>query len=182
MQEWQRIDDGTSIHKVGFRTIVSKQFRMNNGKIMQADINGTDGCAAAGVIALTSDNQVIIAKQFRCGPEKIMFEMPGGAVDPGESPEVAARRELLEETGYEAGTMEYLGTAYVNAWDNIIHHYYFARDCRLIGAHNPEEFEEIEVVTIPISEFIENALKANMTDAQGVLLAYDKLKSIEGGV
>ena len=180
MKPWQRVDDGTAVQKVGFRTIVSKRFRMNNGKEMQADISGAEGSEASGVIALTSDNKVIIAKQFRCGPEKNMFEMPGGLVDPGETPEQAARRELQEEVGCEAGTMEYLGKVYGNAWDNAAHHYFLARNCKFNGAHNPEEFEEIEVSTIPIAEFIKNAKEGLMTDAQGVLLAYDKLKEIEG--
>ncbi len=179
MQAWKRLDDGTNKTKVGFRTVVHKQFAMNSGQIMNADIINAETSSAAGIIALTSDNRVIIATQFRCGPEKIMYEMPGGAVDPGETPEVAARRELSEEVGFEPGTLEYLGAAYVNAWDNIIHHYFLATDCRSVGPSNPEEFEEIEIETISITEFIDNAMNARMTDAQGVLLAYEKLKELE---
>ncbi len=182
MNAWQRIDDGSDIQKVGFRTIVSKRFRMNNGKEMQADISGKMGDEAACVIALTPNNQVVIAKQFRCGPEKIMHEMPGGFVDPGETPEHAVVRELQEETGYTTKKITYLGSAYVNAWDNVLHHYYLARDCEQTGVYNPEELEEIEVTTIPIAEFIQNAKEARMTDAQGVLLAYDMLKEIEGEI
>jgi ADP-ribose pyrophosphatase len=179
MQAWKRLDDGSHKTKVGFRTIVHKQFAMNNGQTINADIIGNEGSAAAAVIALTSDNKVIIAKQFRCGPEKVMYEMPGGLVDPGETPETAAMRELREEVGYESKDIEYLGAAYVNAWDNIIHHYYLARDVYLIGASDPEEFEEIEIEEISIAEFIDNARNVRMTDAQGVLLAYDKLRELE---
>lgn len=179
MQAWKRLDDGSVKTKAGFRTITHKQFVMNNGKTIEADIIGTEGSSAAGVIALTSDNKVVIAKQFRCGPEKIMYEMPGGAVDAGETPEVAAKRELREEVGYEADELEYLGSAYVNAWDNIIHHYYLARDAYSIGASSPEELEEIEIETISISDFIDNARNARMTDSQGVFLAYEKLKELE---
>lgn len=180
MKPWKRIDNGNIVQKIGFRTIVSKRFRMNNGKEMQADISGAEGSQASGVIALTPDNQVVIAKQFRCGPEKIMLEMPGGLVDAGESPAQAAKRELLEEVGYEVGTIEHLGKVYGGAWDNAAHHYFIARDCKFSGSRNPEEFEEIEVCTIPIAEFIKNAKEGLMTDTQGVLLAYDMLKEIEG--
>ncbi len=182
MNAWRRIDDGSDVHKVGFRTIVSKRFRMNNGNEMQADISGAEGSEASGIIALTSDNRVIIAKQFRCGPEKIMLEMPGGLVDPGETPEQAAKRELQEEVGYEVGRIEYLGKVYGNAWDNAVHHYFIARDCKPSAVQNPEELEEIEVTTISIAEFIQNAKQARMTDTQGVLLAYDMLKEIEGEI
>jgi ADP-ribose pyrophosphatase len=179
MQAWKRIDDRSNKTKAGFRTIIHKRFAMNNGQIIDADIIGDEASSAAGVIALTKDNKVIIAKQFRCGPEKIMYEMPGGAVDDGETPEIAARRELREEVGYDAENLQYLGAAYVNAWDNMIHHYFLARDVYSVGASNPEEFEEIEIEEISISEFIDNALNARMTDAQGVLLAYDTLRELE---
>lgn len=155
---------------------------MNNGQEMKADIVASTATEAAGVIALTEDNRVIIATQFRCGPEKIMHEMPGGAVDPGETPEQAIRRELLEEVGYETDELEYLGGAYVNAWEDMFHHYFLAYNCRFTGSSNPEEFEEIEVNTISIAEFIANAKTAKMTDAQGVFLAYDKLIELEGKV
>lgn len=180
MNKWQRVDDGSVVTKTGFRTVVHKTFVMNSGKIMHADISGGEDNAAACVIAVTTDNKIIIAKQFRCGPERVMYEMPGGAVDPGETPEQAARRELAEEVGYEADNFEYLGAAYINAWDATIHHYFLAKNCRFVGAHNPEEFEEIEMATISIAEFIENAKQARMTDAQGVLLAYEKLRALEG--
>ena len=179
MQAWKRIDNGSDKTKAGFRTIVHKQFAMNNGGVMHADVVGSHGASAACVIALTKDNKVVIAKQFRCGPEKILHEMPGGIVDPGETPEIAAQRELREEVGYESKNFEYIGIAYVNAWDNMVHHYFLARDAYSIGASNPEEFEEIEIEEISISEFIDNALNARMTDAQGVLLAYDTLKELE---
>ena len=180
MKPWQRIDDGSVVQKVGFRTIVSKRFRMNNGEEMQAYVGGLPDSAASCVVALTPDNQVIIARQFRAGPEKVLDEMPGGLVDPGETPEQAARRELVEESGYEPGSMEYLGASYINAWDNTVHHYFLARNCTPTGSFAPEKFEEIEVVTLPISKFIQNAKEALMTDVQGVLLAYDMLKEIEG--
>jgi len=182
MKAWSRIDSGEDITKAGFRSVIHKQFRMNNGRVMQADVTSNEGSAAAGVIGLTEDNQVVIARQFRCGPEKVLEEMPGGLVDAHESPEQAARREFQEETGYEADSFEYLGHAYVNAWDNMKHHYFLARNCRQLASSAPEPNEEIEVDIISITEFIDNAKEGRMTDSQGVLLAYDKLKEIEGGL
>lgn len=182
MQAWQRIDEGTDVTKAGFRTITHKKFRMNNGRVMSADIGGTPESSAAAVVALTKDNQVIIARQFRCGPEKIMDEMPGGIVDAGESAEQAVLRELREEVGYDSDDVEFVGSAYVNGWDNTIHHYFIAYNCTKIESSNPEDDEEIEVDLITIDKFIENAKQSRMTDAQGVLLAYDKLVGIKGGL
>lgn len=178
MKEWLRIDDRKSISKIGFRQIVRKRFQMNNGAIIDADIVGQDGAAAAGIIALTPENKVIIARQFRCGPEQIMDEMPGGIVDPDEKPEQAAVRELQEEVGYSSESIEYLGSSYVNAWSNSVHHYYLARNCQKNLSANPDQFEEIEIDVISIEQLIDNARNGKMTDGIGVFMAYDKLKEL----
>ncbi len=61
------------------------------------------------VIPLTPAGEVVMVAQYRHGAGKVMLEIPGGMVDPGEDPIVAGARELLEETGYAAGRMEPLG-------------------------------------------------------------------------
>ena len=179
MKVWRRLDDGSDVTHAGYRDIVHKRFRMNNGREIKADIAASSAMEAAGVIALTKDNEVIVATQYRCGPEKNMHEMPGGAVDPGETPEQAARRELREEVGYKADELEYLGCAYPSAWETMTHHYYLAKNCQYVGPNSPEEYEEIEVNKPTIKDFIANAKNAKMTDAQGVFLAYDILKELE---
>ncbi len=179
MKAWKRLDDGSTIQKVGFRIIIPKLFKMNNGKVMNAYISGHDSGEAAAVIALTPTNEVIIARQFRCGPELIMDELPGGLVDPGETPERAARRELREEVGYDSDSLEFLGAVYADGWDNMKHHFYLARDCYEIGGTNPEEFEEIEIVKISIDQLVANALAGKMIDIQAVFFAYNKLQKIK---
>jgi ADP-ribose pyrophosphatase len=62
----------------------------------------------AAVLALTPDERVLIVRQYRPAVERYVFELPSGLVDPGESPEQAARRELLEETACQAETLEVL--------------------------------------------------------------------------
>lgn len=180
MKAWKRLDDGTDIVEIGHKSVIRKKFRMNSGKVIHADISGHEGTKAAIVYALTPAGEIIVARQFRCGPETVMEEMPAGLVDPGETPLEAARRELIEEVGYTSDNIELVGTAYVNAWDSGLHYYYIAHDCyKVDNATNPDEFEEIEVTTISIAELFDNARNARMTDVQGVFLAYDKLRELE---
>jgi 8-oxo-dGTP pyrophosphatase MutT (NUDIX family) len=77
------------------------------------------------IIPLTDNNEVVLIEQFRQGIEKVTLEIPGGIVDEDETPENAATRELLEETGYAAREVVYLGKSHPNPaiQDNFVHHF-----------------------------------------------------------
>lgn len=179
MQAWVRLDDGSNVSTIGYRKVVHKKFRMNSGIEEHFDISDTEDNQASLVVALDENNNVIIARQFRCGPERVLSEMPGGLLDPGEKPEEAARRELLEEVGYTSDNWSYLGPTWINAWSNTLHHYFLARNCQKTASQNLDDREEVEIDTITIDEFLTNAREGNMTDVQGVFLAYDELQKIK---
>jgi ADP-ribose pyrophosphatase len=65
-------------------------------------------------VAVTAENKIVMVRQYRHAADIISLEIPGGVVDPGEKPEVAIRRELLEETGYSFETQELIATVYPN--------------------------------------------------------------------
>ena len=79
-----------------FLTIESRQFRMPGGRQTRWDILA--GRPTVAVLALTEERRVVLARQFRPGPDLVLDELPGGIVDPGEDVATAAARELLEET------------------------------------------------------------------------------------
>lgn len=178
VEPWQPTGEVENI-QIGHRTIQRKTFIKNDGDRKIADVAGADGLSAAFVIALTPENRVIIARQFRCGPEKLLDELPGGLVDPGETPSVAAKRELQEEVGYSSDRIEEIGAAYTDAWDTLTRYYYLAYDCYPVTHTNPDKDEEIETVTISIGELFENARDRNMIDVTALYFAYDKLKAME---
>ncbi|HLM02555.1 MAG TPA: NUDIX hydrolase [Pyrinomonadaceae bacterium] len=78
------------------------------------------------VVALDSEYRVVLIEQFRHGTEELTLEIPGGMIDAGETPEAAARRELLEETGFAADEFVYLGKARPNPAIQNNWIYYFA--------------------------------------------------------
>lgn len=176
--DWRRTEP-TKVVKVGWRTIVSKTFTLPNGKVSVFDTLHNEGFAAAGVVALTKDNKVITARQFRPGPERLMDEIPGGLVEEGETPEAAARRELLEETGYRAGALKLLGAFNRDSLMNGEWYYYLATDCELV-TKTPEndEHEFVDVILKTIPEFIADAKRGLLTDPEAVLAAYDDLTEI----
>ncbi len=106
----------------------------------------------AAVLPLLADGRVVLIRQFRPAVGGMIWELPAGRLDAGEAPEDCVRRELREETGYEAGRVEKLGemlTA-VGFCDEVIH-LYRARDLVVVPrALEPDEY--IEVVPMPLDE------------------------------
>lgn len=179
MERWKRIDP-TKVHNAGYRTLVDKTFLLPNGKTYTATTFNAEGEQSVAVLALTPDNQVIVARQFRPGPERIMDEIPGGWVEPGEGKEVAAARELLEETGYRAEKIAFLGTAHYDAYSNDLRHCFLATGCELVeGGLKHDEEEVIDVRLVTIDEIIKIAKHGNMTDPSAVFMAHETLQSLK---
>jgi ADP-ribose pyrophosphatase len=108
------------------------------------------------VIALTKDREVLLVKQYRHGAEQVMLEIPAGVMDPDdESPEQAARRELLEETGYTSDRFIEVGRVYPNpATHNNLTYSFLALDAEPVSEQHLDATEEIEVSSIPFDEFV----------------------------
>lgn len=180
MEPWKRIEP-TQVTKVGWRSITTKTFQMPDGEITTFDTLHEDGQEFAAIIAITKDKKVVVARQFRPGPELVMDELPGGFVDPGETPEDSAKRELLEETGYSAGEVKYLGIIHKDTYMNAIWHVLLATDCERIAEPEHGYTEHIEIDLISIDQLIINAKSDKMSDHAAILLAYDDLMKLKEG-
>lgn len=106
------------------------------------------------IVPITLDGQLVLVRQYRHGVEDLTLEIPGGMMDPEDpSVEHAARRELLEETGYTAGPMRQAGWVEPNpALQNNRCYTFVAEGLEAPGPLQPDGSEDLEVVHIPLDE------------------------------
>ncbi|MFC1645141.1 NUDIX hydrolase [Patescibacteria group bacterium] len=131
--------------------------------------------SGALVVALTEDNKVILAKQYRPGPDEIIAELPGGLIDEGEEPVEAAARELLEETGYQAGKVEFTAKTLESAYSSEERYFFVATNCKKIAKPQNAAREIVEVELMTLDKFRDHLRTGRMSDVHGGYLGLDYL-------
>ena len=126
----------------------------------------------ANIIALTKEKVVVLIEQFRHGTQEIILELPGGMVDEGEPVEKAARRELLEETGYSSNEFIFLGKSRPNPaiQTNWIYHY-LALNCEKTEETAFDEHESAITKLVPLAE-IEHLIKGGEITHSLAIIAF----------
>jgi ADP-ribose pyrophosphatase len=162
--------------QVGRRVIVAKTYRMPDGseKTFTA-VEHPVGVTAAAVVALTVRGTVVLAEQYRPGPERLMMELPGGGIEPGEPLADGAARELAEETGYVAAELTYLGAMRYDGYSSMIRHYFLGTGCERRHEQRLDPGEFVTVREVTPAELLTLAMTERMTDPGGVLLALPHL-------
>ncbi|WP_198653106.1 NUDIX hydrolase [Actinocorallia populi] len=159
--EWTQLSemDGPA----GFLKVRGRRYRYPDGREGVWDVLA--GGATVALVAITEDEQVVLARQYRPGPGRILLELPGGNAEDGEPVEAAAARELLEETGYEAASVEVVMQTYLASYASHRRHAVLARGCRKAAEPKPDDGEFVETVLMPVREFLEHVLSGQLTDA-----------------
>jgi len=144
IQPWKRIKDRIDYDCGFFQVHVHQSTSPTTGKEHPFFVLSTRDWV--NIVALTKDRKVLMVSQYRHGSGEVSLEIPGGAVDPGEPPLDAAKRELREETGYESPQWQLLGSVRPNpAILNNTCHIYLALEAEKTTGLDLDEAEELEV-------------------------------------
>ena len=116
------------------------------------------------VVALDTEGNFLLIKQYRHGSKEIHWEVPGGGAYKNEDPKLSALRELREETGYNSQNVHFVSEHFPNPalQDNKVYTY-LALDCEYEGPPELDPYEELELVKVPRAD-VEKMLDQNVFD------------------
>lgn len=171
IRAWEELARSEAFKKYS-RKLDSVDFRLPDGSVIDfiIEVRRPSVC----IVALTPDNQVILVKQYRPGPNAILDELPGGFIDLNEDSQEAARREFIEETGYD-GEFEFVTTCLDDAYSTMKRYCWVAKNCTKVGEPQNTPTEQTEVVLMSVGDFRKKLREGHMTDVEVGYLGLDYL-------
>jgi ADP-ribose pyrophosphatase len=176
------------IHRGRTLTFRVDTIERTDGSRHQREIVGHPGAVA--VVALDADDRVLLVRQFRTAVGRTLLEIPAGTLDVDssgaiEDPDLAAARELEEETGQRAGSWRKLGAFWTApGFATELMHLYLATDLRPADADrlDPDEDEALVAVRVPLDEAVAAAEDGRIADAKSIvgLLRLARLRATAG--
>jgi len=147
-----------------------------DGRRAQREV--VEHAGAVAIVPVKPDGTVILVRQWRTPAGAALLEIPAGSLDPGESAEAAAGRELGEEINFRAGRMTRLFQTYMApGYSTEIIHYFLAEELTPFQGE-PDDDENIEIVELTLAEAIGKIADGEINDAKSVsgLLWVERLR------
>ncbi len=169
--QWTQVGEDRVVY-AGWTRVVQRTLRLPDGRETVWDMVVSRPSVA--VLPLTTDGEVVCIRQFRPGPGRRVLSIPGGLIDPGEQVGDAAERELREETGYAAASVEVVASTVPNKeterlWAAV------ARGCEPAHPQSLDEFEDCEVVLLSLPDFRSRLRSGHLGAVSQSYLALDHL-------
>lgn len=140
--------------------------RLPNGHIARREIVEHHGAVA--IVPLIDSETVLLIRQYRQAVGEVLLEIPAGTLEPGESPDACAQRELEEETGYQAQQMRRLFSQYLApGYSQEVLHVYLAESLQPTRQRLDED-ELNELVPTPLNQVTEMILQGVIKDSKTI--------------
>ncbi|MGA2140617.1 MAG: NUDIX hydrolase [Verrucomicrobiia bacterium] len=144
---WQILDDAEVYSAPPWIKVHRQQIRLPNGRIVGYHQIVLPDYAI--IAAQTADGKFVVERQYKHGIGTVSLFLPGGVIDHGEKPQQAAKRELLEETGYKADGWREIGVYVSNSnYGCGRAHVFISRNARKITEPNSGDLEDMEIVLL----------------------------------
>lgn len=177
IKKWEVLDRKTVL-KDRWIDIEASKCRLSDGTVIEPFyVNHIPDFAV--IVPVTEEGNVILVRQYRHGVEEVLLELPAGCMEPGEEPEIAARRELVEETGCTGGEWKFLFKLAPDASKSSNYAWCFlAKGVKRTQSQHLDETEELEIVEMTISEVREALEKGAFVQAVHAAALYAALGKI----
>lgn len=177
MKEWITEASEVLINNQWISVKKSKVLLPNGHRIN--DYYTVDTNDAAAVVAIDAEGHVILKEEYRYACRKSMIEIPAGMIENEEDPLTAAKRELLEETGYASDDWQEFGISIEDPTRLTGRLYLFlAQNCVKVSNGDPDAAEEINVLRIPLKTAVDMVMNNKIncsSSAHAILMTARKL-------
>ncbi len=161
MQPWKTVNRETAFHHSKWLTVENHTIQLPNGKVL-TEWPWIVTPDFINVMAVTEQGRFLLFRQTKYAVKGVVLAPVGGYLEPEEDPLLAARRELLEETGYEAAEWTPLGKYAVDGNHGVATaHFYLARKAHKVKEPESDDLEEQELVELTREEVLQQVSRRN---------------------
>lgn len=163
----ERVIDSRRIHEGRILNLREDTVELPDGRRALREV--VEHSEVVAIVPVDAAGHVLLVRQYRLPAGQVLLEVPAGGVDPGESAEEAAQRELQEETGHRAGRLQRLGGFFVSpGYCTEFIHIFLASDLSE-SAVEADPDERIVVVRLSLREALRQVESGEIRDTKSII-------------
>lgn len=181
-QRWKILKERLLLDKRPWLRVVEQTVRLPDGEVID-DYLLAEAPSYAIIFPVLPDGRIIAVEEYKHGIGRVIWQLPAGILEPGEVPLLGAKRELLEETGYEAGRWQEMGSYYDDSNRGMsLGHYFFATDLKRVTEPDAGDLDEVRPIVLTPTELraaIHNGRVAAAGVVASMMLGLEKMEQGE---
>jgi len=167
-RRWKILKERLLLDKRPWLRVVEQTVRLPDGEVID-DYLLAEAPDYAIIFPVLPDGRILAVEEYKHGIGRVIWQLPAGILEPDEDPLLGAKRELLEETGYEAGEWQAMGSFYDDSNRGMsLGHYFFATDLKQVAEANAGDLDEVRPIIVTPTE-LRAAIHDGRVAAAGVV-------------